>query len=112
MKRITIFLIPCLFAALLLSCGSKSGQVVEVPNYITDTVYVENAGLNDERIKELEADVLYWKGKYEEEINTIPLDVYMNARKVEKSKYYIQICERNPKNKKFFFGWIRRTMAE
>lgn len=112
MKRIIILLFSCLFAALLFSCSSKSGQVVEVPYYITDTIYIEDTSLNDERIKELEADVLYWKGKYEEKINTIPFDVYMNARKVEKSKYYIQICERNPKNKKFFFGWIRRTMAE
>lgn len=37
---------------------------------------------------------------------------YMNARRIEKIKYYIKICENNSKNKQFFFGWIRRTMTE
>jgi len=37
-------------------------------------------------------------------------DEYMNSRRVEKIKYYIRITERRPANKKFFFGWIKRTV--
>lgn len=37
---------------------------------------------------------------------------YINARRIEKIKYYINICNKNTKNKKYFFGWIKRTMSE
>lgn len=44
--------------------------------------------------------------------DSIRYDDYINARRIEKIKYYIKICENNSKNKQFFFGWIRRTMTE
>ena len=44
--------------------------------------------------------------------DSIRYDDYINARRIEKIKYYIKICENNTKNKQFFFGWIRRTMTE
>lgn len=44
--------------------------------------------------------------------DSIRYNDYMNARRIEKIKYYIKICENNSKNKQFFFGWIRRTMTE
>ncbi len=37
---------------------------------------------------------------------------YINARRIEKIKYYIKITENRSANKKYFFGWIRRTMDE
>ena len=37
---------------------------------------------------------------------------YINARRIEKIKYYIKITENRSANKKYFFGWIRRTMNE
>lgn len=37
---------------------------------------------------------------------------YINARRIEKIKYYINICNKNTKNKKYFFGWIKRTISE
>lgn len=46
------------------------------------------------------------------ENDSIPFDVYMNARKLAKIQYYIDITDRRPANKTFFFGWIKRTMAE
>lgn len=44
--------------------------------------------------------------------DSIRYDDYINARRIEKIKYYIKICENNTKNKQFFFGWIKRTMTE
>lgn len=44
--------------------------------------------------------------------DSIRFEHYTNARRIEKIKYYIKICENNSKNKQFFFGWIRRTMTE
>jgi hypothetical protein len=77
-----------------------------------DTVYVEVPTLNEERIKELEDDVEYWKSVADSVTTTIPYNDYMNARRMEKIKYYISICEKNSNNKKFFYGWIKRTMSE
>ena len=37
--------------------------------------------------------------------------IYINIFE-EKIKYYIKICEKNTKNKKYFFGWIKRTMTK
>lgn len=104
--------IICLFAALFISCGSVGHKTNEESVALPDTVYIEVPTLNEERIKELEADVAYWKDSVQVMNNTIPFDVYMNARKIEKIKYYINITERNSNNRKFFYGWIRRTMAE
>lgn len=44
--------------------------------------------------------------------DTILYENYINARRVEKVKYYISICEKNSANKKFFFGWIKRAVSE
>ena len=77
-----------------------------------DTVYIEVPKLNEERIKELEKDVEYWKSVADSVQTVIPYDDYINARRAEKIRYYISICEKNSTNKKFFFGWIKRTMSE
>ena len=37
---------------------------------------------------------------------------YINARRIEKIKYYINITDKKSTNKKYFFGWIKRTMNE
>lgn len=37
---------------------------------------------------------------------------YINARRIEKIKYYINITDKRSDNKKYFFGWIKRTMNE
>lgn len=104
--------ILCLLTALLVSCGTKVQKEDFPTQTMPDTVYVEVPTLNEERIKELEADVAYWKSVADSVVTTIPYSDYMNARRAEKIKYYISICEKNPSNKKFFYGWIKRTMSE
>lgn len=106
----TLFL--CLLTILIVSCGTRvQTNEPSIPS-MPDTVYVEVPILNEERIKELEEDVQYWKGVVDSLNTTIPYDDYMNARRMEKIKYYISICEKNSNNKKFFYGWIKRTMSE
>lgn len=83
---------------------------VEVESIVRDTIYLEVQDVD--RVAQLEADVRYWRDSVYHLNNTIPLDVYMNARKIEKIKYYISITENRPANRKFFYGWIRRTIQE
>ena len=97
---------------LMVSCSTKVQKPTEAVPIQPDTVYVEVPTLNEERIKELEADVSFWKDVAEKKNDSILIDDYMNARRMEKIKYYISITERNSNNKKFFYGWIKRTMSE
>lgn len=106
------WLFTCLLSVLLFSCGRSTQTAVTEQPTMPDTVYIEVPKLNEEMIKELEADVAYWKAIADSVQTTIPYEDYMNARRMEKIKYYISICEKNSNNKKFFFGWIKRTMSE
>lgn len=101
-----------IFIACLISCTNSPVKPPDTPTEIPDTVYIEVPTLNEERIKELEEDVKYWKGVADSVQTTIPYDTWIDGRRIEKIKYYISICEKNPTNKKFFYGWIRRTMSE
>ena len=44
--------------------------------------------------------------------DTVLYDNYINARRIEKIKYYINICDKKSTNKKYFFGWIKRAVSE
>lgn len=104
--------ILCLLMTLMYSCNTRIQEGSLELNRMPDTVYIEVPTLNQERIKELEADVEYWKNVADSVSNTIPYDTYMDARRIEKIKYYLSITEKNSKNKQFFYGWIKRTMSE
>ena len=91
-----------------MSCSTAKIVEVEVPVY--DTVYIDTTDVD--RVTELEADVRFWRDSVYTLNSTTPVDVYFNARKIEKIKYYISITENRPANKKFFYGWIKRTMSE
>lgn len=106
------WLLVCLLSVLFISCGRSTQNLATEQPTMPDTVYIEVPKLNEERIKELEKDVEYWKGVVDSVQTVIPYEDYMNARRAEKIKYYISICEKNSNNKKFFFGWIKRTMSE
>lgn len=102
----------CLLMTLMVSCSTKVQKPSEPIQVMPDTVYIEVPTLNEERVKELEADVAFWKHVADSVSTTIPYEDYMNARRIEKIKYYISITEKNANNKKFFYGWIKRTMSE
>jgi len=43
-------------------------------------------------------------------INLISTEKFIPLFKIKRIKRYIDICERKPDNKKFFYGWIRRVI--
>ena len=82
-----------------------------------DTIYVEKCLFDTVYVVTHEADsIAKCLEKAQDSIrfyrDTIRYEDYINKRKVEKVKYYVTICEKNTKNKKFFFGWIKRTISE
>lgn len=73
-----------------------------------DTVFVVDTAKIDslaKRLKTIQDSLVFYR-------DSIRYNDYINARRIEKINYYIKICKNNPKNKQFFFGWIRRTMTE
>lgn len=107
----TIFI--CLLTAFLFSCkGNSSGETIERESQDTihsvEVIYVTDTVL----ISELKTEIENLKDSLERVTNEITYENYINARRIEKIKYYINITERKPTNQKFFFGWIRRTMSE
>lgn len=94
---------------IFISCGGKEvksekEEAVQVP----EIVYVEDST----KIEELQMKVFMLEDSLRFYRDSIPYDTYINARRIEKIKYYIRITENKPSNQKFFYGWIRRTMDE
>lgn len=77
-----------------------------------DTVVVERLVLNDTLINELRSEIVVLRDSIDILNTTTTYENYINGRRIEKIKYYITITERRPDNKKYFFGWIKRTMSE
>lgn len=110
---ISIMIAGCSF-----SCSSSEGSVkkgnVAKPDTVfidvkkTDTVLVDRVNELDSlvrAIKQAKDSTKFYR-------DSVYYRNYINGRKIEKIKYYIKICEKNTKNKKYFFGWIKRTMTE
>jgi hypothetical protein len=43
---------------------------------------------------------------------TIQFENYIAKKKLVRIKYYIKICDNKASNKKFFFGWVKRTIRQ
>lgn len=122
MKRGCYFLLMALFLLLSMSCGCTKGlhrqgkEPDTIPTELKpETIRIENTTKLDSVFKVLKEkqdsidmlrDSMVYYRDTTEYIN------YINARRIEKIKYYISICEKRPANKQYFFGWIRRTMSE
>lgn len=106
MKKVIFLLL-----IVLCSCGSKvqTNPETVIPMPVEpEIVYVEDTT----KVTELEARIRVMEDSLKFYRDSIPYDTYMNARRIEKIKYYISITEKKPSNQKFFYGWIRRTMSE
>ena len=125
MRNKVIFMIVGILALLATSCSCSRGSLRganKQPDSIVaqlkpDTVkiHVSDSERIDSLFKELrnvqdslkiaKDSMVYYR-------DTIEYQNYINARRIEKIKYYINICNKRSANKKYFFGWIKRTMSE
>ena len=104
MKKVLFLLL-----IVLCSCGSKEvKEEGETAVQVPDIVYVADTA----KVRELEGKIILLEDSLKFYRDSIPYDTYINARRIEKIKYYISITEKKPSNQKFFYGWIRRTMNE
>lgn len=104
---IGLFLVCC-------SPNRNSSAKPETPKIIHDTVtivdtmfYEDKAAIEylQNQLIEAQDSMIFYR-------DSIQFIDFQNARRIEKIKYYINITEKNANNKKFFYGWIKRTMSE
>lgn len=103
-----------IFITLSIVCLSCCGNTKINDNQIqackTDTVYVSVEDTSKicalkEQLNNAQDSLKFYR-------DSLSYANYSNARRIEKVKYYIKICEKRSANKKYFFGWIKRIMTE
>lgn len=125
MKKKVMYVIVGILALLTTSCScsrvslsgaNKQHDSIAVPLkhdtvkiYISDSEYIDSL-FNE--LKKVQDSLKITKDSMTYYRDTIEYQNYINARRIEKIKYYINICDRRSANKKYFFGWIKRTMSE
>lgn len=109
MKKIFWLILLFLIFLCILGCPSKK-QFANVD--YCDTIVIRDTVKDETIIQQLEQYIQQLEDSITKLNTTIPYETYINARRIEKIKYYIDICEKNPNNKKYFYGWIKRTMSE
>lgn len=96
-----------IFTTTLNSCKASKEVVTDII-YHRDTIPIVDYRIQDSlsTVLQLTRDTLK---RYRD---SIEYEDYINARRIEKVKYYINICEKNSKQKKYFYGWIKRAVSE
>ena len=98
-----------LFGLCLLSCNGKAQKKV-VP--IHDTIAVVSHANCDS----LQAILSSYKAQIDSLNKVIKSKDSISSKdftygfKYERIKYYYNICEKRPANKKYFYGWVRRVL--
>lgn len=111
----------CIFLLVLIFLGCSDKNVSSTPinrdavyvekldtKYITDSVEVNRL---KSKIKSLEFKNDSLQNRVKHYRDSIDEKNYINERRIEKIKYYIRITQKNTRNKKFFYGWIKRTVS-
>lgn len=110
-----VFVTFILILSVTISCKPAKAVSTEIPNdtIFVETIRIDTVKVTDYRMVDSLATCL---AEARDSIrlyrDSIPYQDYINARRIEKIKYYISICEKRSTNKKFFYGWIKRTMTE
>lgn len=114
MKNLLLFIFAVVSCCFILgSCCSNRlpTQTIQKDTIVivhTDTLYKEDKIKIDSLVKclkQAQDSICFYR-------DSIKYNDYINARRIQKVKYYLNICEKKPSNKKFFYGWIKRTMTE
>lgn len=124
MKRMLILLMPIL----MLSCKGQTQEssFTDGVKYGIDTMQkvaqplIDSATLQSKRIIEsydlknkiFNDSISLLKRQVDSLQKVIRYSDYRNGRIVTKIQYYIDITDRRPANKKYFFGWTKRAMRQ
>lgn len=112
MKKI-FYITFLLFICSCIACGSNDNKNnVTNSNNVCKPSYIYVTVRDTDEINKLRKQLISAQDSVKMYRDSIYYADYINARRIEKIKYYIKICDKRSKNKKYFFGWIKRIMAE
>lgn len=95
------FLVPILFLL-----GSCQGQVKNIPDKNIDNLTKRYS--NKDSITIIRKDSLIVSLYFQ--LDSLKRNLFISNYKIEKVKYYLSICKRNPTQTKFLRGWITRSV--
>lgn len=110
-----VFVVFLGILCITISCKPSQTTCTEIPR---DTIFVETVRvdtikiIDHERSDSLAICLAQARDSIALYRDSISYQYFINTRRIEKIKYYISICEKKSTNKKFFYGWIKRTMTE
>lgn len=114
MRRFVFILFSAFILLLSVSCSCSRGNLhhdnvePDTMPFRVDTIMIEDST----KIDSLEHLLSVMRDSLILYRDTVLYDNYINARRIEKIKYYINICDKKSTNKKYFFGWIKRAVSE
>lgn len=114
--KLTIAIIFAFFLIFVFSLSYKLSKDTTCSEISNDTIFVEVIRVDTIKVIDREGldSLAICLEKARDSIrlyrDSVSYQDYINARRIEKIKYYISICEKHPNNKKFFYGWIKRTI--
>ena len=118
-KLLSLFITLTTTYLVLLSCvGCGANKVATANNVVpvVDTVYIEVIKVDtivDTHVADsLGKCLILAQDSMKFYRDSISFENYSNARKMAKINYYLDCVKKNSNNKKFFYGWIKRTMSE
>jgi len=71
-----------------------------------DTVFINN----NDSLLQLNQEHLFAIEIQRKQIDSISKKLFIANYKIERVKYYLSICLRNPKQDKFLKGWVKRAV--
>ena len=118
-KLLSLFITLATTYLVLLSCvGCGANKVATANNVVpvVDTVYIEVIKVDtivDTHVADsLGKCLIKAQDSMKFYRDSISFENYSNARKIAKINYYLDCVKKKSKKKKFFYGWIKRTMSE
>lgn len=95
-----------LLIAALFFCSCKEKKSLPDRIIRIDTVFINN----NDSLLQLNQEHLFAIEIQRKQIDSISKKLFIANYKIERVKYYLSICLRNPKQDKFLKGWVKRAV--
>lgn len=90
-------------AILFVGCSASAKKEIKIPSI--DTIKVQL--INADPVTMVAADTTY---PYSKIIDSLRNKLFVANFKIERIKYYLKICRKNPVQKKYLMSWISRAV--
>lgn len=101
------FIISILLLGSLVTCSTIDRECISE----NELLKTELINLRDS-VNKIVPDTVFLTSHFTDTIKIDTEGGFKAKLQVERIKHYVNISEARPANKKFFFGWVKRTVSE